>query len=58
MTQPDETTALGRGTDVTVDPADLDEPQDTPASSDGDQMVDDDDGELGGTGGGNAGGAG
>lgn len=57
MTQPDDTTQLGKGTDVTVDPADLETPADTPATSDGDQMADDD-GELGGTGGENAGGAG
>ena len=67
MNPPDDTapldTAAGatpplahEGTDVTVDPADLDGPHDTPATSDPAEMTEDD--SLGGTGGGNAGGAG
>lgn len=44
------------GTDVTVDPAALDDGHDLPASSDPAQMSEDD--AMGGTGGGNAGGAG
>lgn len=53
MTQPDFP-ALEPGTDVEAGP--LDGSADTPASSDPDEMTDD--GEMGGTGGENAGGAG
>ncbi|MHB8960606.1 MAG: hypothetical protein ACYDAN_13380 [Candidatus Limnocylindrales bacterium] len=55
MTQPENDPAeLEQGTDVTAGP--LDGSADTPASSDPDEMTDD--GEMGGTGGKNAGGAG
>jgi len=54
MTQP-EAPGLKDGTDITVDPQQLDE-VDPPASSDPDEMTDD--GSMGGTGGENAGGAG
>ena len=53
MTEPDSPD-LEPGTDVTA--GDLDDSLDTPASSDPDEMTDD--GEMGGTGGENAGGAG
>ena len=53
MTEPDSP-ELAQGTDV--EPDSLDDSADTPASSDPDQMTDD--GEMGGTGGENAGGAG
>ena len=53
MTEPDAP-ALEEGTDITAGP--LDDSLDTPASSDPDEMTDD--GEMGGTGGENAGGAG
>ena len=71
MTQPDEnpseidhddTLATGQaatppgGTDVTVDPADLDRPVDRPATSDPAEMTEDE--ALGGVGGGSPGGAG
>ena len=61
MTPPDEAPTglpVGPGTDISVDPADLVEPNDeAPATSDPDEF--DGDGEdLGGTGGENAGGAG
>lgn len=53
MTEPDSPD-LAPGTDVIAGP--LDDSADTPASSDPDQMTDG--GEMGGTGGKNAGGAG
>jgi hypothetical protein len=61
MTSPDEPTTglpVGPGTDISIDPADLDQAgEDTPATSD--PAAFDEDGEaLGGTGGENAGGAG
>jgi len=71
MTQPDETPteidtdavrATGQaapplgGTDVTVDPADLDDPVERPATSDPAEMTEDE--ALGGVGGGSPGGAG
>jgi len=57
MTEPRSTPpSTGEGTDVCVDPAHLDDVRDTPASSDPEQMTED--AGLGGTAGGNAGGAG
>lgn len=67
MSQPEDTpprdtarrqspTGAAVGPDVGVDPADLDEPHETPATSDPAEMTEDD--AMGGTGGGNAGGAG
>ncbi|MCW2615615.1 MAG: hypothetical protein JWN08_2609 [Frankiales bacterium] len=47
MTPPPDAPDVPEGTDVVVDPADLDDAVDTPATSDPDEMVDD--GELGGT---------
>jgi hypothetical protein len=44
MTEPNDTAPVLDGTDVSADPADLD--ADTPATSDPEQMTDDDD--LGG----------
>ncbi|MCY7365252.1 MAG: hypothetical protein LH469_08115 [Frankiaceae bacterium] len=44
------------GTDVVVDPTQIEEPAEQPASSDAEQMTNDN--EMGGTGGENAGGAG
>jgi len=55
MTQPEQPQVF-EGTDVVVDPAQIEEPEEQPASSDAEQMTDD--GDMGGTGGGNAGGAG
>ena len=57
MTQPKDTPLVAEGTDISVDPAqveDADAP--TPATSDPEQLTDD--GALGGTGGPDAGGAG
>lgn len=58
MTEPDRsddsTPALDEGTDVTID--DADDSADTPATSNPDEMTDD--GDMGGTGGRNPGGAG
>ena len=48
---------LGPGTDITADPDTLDEPNPLPATSDPEQMTDDDAG-LGGVGGPSPGGAG
>ena len=57
MTEPRSTPpSTGEGTDVRVDPAHLDDVRETPASSDPEQMTED--AGLGGTAGGNAGGAG
>ena len=57
MTEPRSTPpSTDDGTDVSVDPASLDDDRDTPASSDPAQMTEDTG--LGGTAGGNAGGAG
>lgn len=59
MTQPDDApTTIEDGTDISAEPDDLADlgSADTPATSDPDQMTDD--GEMGGTGGENAGGAG
>ena len=50
------TTPLGGGTDVTVDPAALDDPIERPATSDPAEMTEDE--ALGGVGGGTPGGAG
>lgn len=55
MTQPDSTPQVFEGTDVEVDPTQL-EADDEPASSDPEEMTDD--GSMGGTGGEDAGGAG
>ena len=48
---------LGTATDIDTDDLDVEAPVDPPATSDPDEFVGDDD-SLGGTGGGNAGGAG
>jgi len=57
MTDPTSTPpSTDDATDVSVDPAQLDDAHDTPASSDPAEMTEDSG--LGGTGGGNAGGAG
>ena len=48
---------LGKATDIDTDDLDVEAPVDPPATSDPDAFVEDDD-SLGGTGGGNAGGAG
>jgi hypothetical protein len=53
----EETPDLGPGADITAADLDVEEPVDPPATSDPAEMVDGDDA-LGGTGGGNAGGAG
>jgi len=58
MTQPSDSPDLGAGTDISVDPADLDntDTTDTPATSDPDAFTEDQ--ELGGVGGSSPGGAG
>ena len=56
MTQPEQSPQVFDAVDVEVDPADLDEPTEEPATSDPEKMTDD--GAMGGTCGENAGGAG
>lgn len=55
MTQPSDSPDIGAGTDISVDPADLDS-SDTPATSDPAEFTEDQD--LGGVGGASPGGAG
>ncbi len=54
-TQPEQRAPIGQGTDITVDPSEL-ETEDKPATSDPEQLNEDE--ALGGVGGGQAGGAG
>lgn len=57
MTNPDASLPIAPGTDITVDPEDIDaEIQDDPGAADPESTTDDT--AMGGTGGGNAGGAG
>ena len=56
MTTPEDSPQVFEGTDISVDPEELEEAG-TPATSDPEQMTEAD-GDLGGTGGENAGGAG
>ena len=51
MTQPEDSAPLAEGTDIDLDPAEVDaaDPADKPATTDPEQLVDD--GELGGVGG-------
>lgn len=55
MTQPEQPQVF-EGTDVEVDPTEIEKPEDQPATSDAEQLTDD--GDMGGTGGQDAGGAG
>jgi len=56
MTQSQQPPQVFDGVDVEVDPLDIEQPVETPASSDPAETTDNT--EMGGTGGGNAGGAG